>query len=190
MLDALSRIALIVIVASVFERPLAVYGGPQQSRNAARRYEMAFDRMTALTDADWEVIHEYSRNPAAPLIRTLLESPAALIVAAPLKPLPMTVTVWLGTTTSGVKVRTVRSTSWVAVVVTTIGTALGSKKVNSARTELVEGMAASRGTVKLPLMLPEASGVKVATVQANDACQSLLNATGNYRELRPAAETH
>jgi len=56
-------------------------------------------------------------------------------------------------------VRIARGTSWVAPVVTVV-----LLKVYSARTELVEGIAASNGTVKEPVMLPDESGVKVATV--------------------------
>jgi hypothetical protein len=62
--------------------------------------------------------------------------------------------------------------TWWAVVVATLITVPGM--VNSASTLLVEGMAASWGTVKAPLMLPAASGVRVATIRSSPATKYFI----------------
>ena len=54
--------------------------------------------------------------------------------------------------------------SWVIAVVDVVSLPLVGVYLKSAFTELVEGMGAFNGTVNVPETLPEASGVRVATV--------------------------
>ena len=83
-----------------------------------------------------------------------------VILEKALKPSPvMTIIVPVGPLV-GSTVIVAWGTSWVAVVGTVV-----LSNVYSASTELVEGITDCSGTVKVPLMLPAASGVSVATVR-------------------------
>jgi hypothetical protein len=81
-----------------------------------------------------------------------------------LKPAPTMVTSVPVGPLAGEIVTVARGISWVTAVVAVVSEPSVGVYLNSAVTELVDGIGAFNGTVKEPVMLPEESGVKVATV--------------------------
>jgi len=81
-----------------------------------------------------------------------------------LKPSPVMVTSVPVGPLVGEIVTVARGISCVIAVVAVVSVPPVGVYLNSAVTEFVDGMGAFNGTVKEPLMLPEASGVSVATV--------------------------
>jgi len=81
-----------------------------------------------------------------------------------LKPCPIMVTSVPVGPLDGEIVTVARGISWVTAVDAVVSVSPVGVYLNSATTELVDGIGAFNGTVKVPVMLPEESGVKVATV--------------------------